>query len=334
MAEGDGTFAIEVAGLERSFGTLRALQDVEFAIPRGAVFGLLGPNGAGKTTTVRILNGVLDATAARVLRVLGRDLPSGAAAIRPLIGVQTDTSLYERLPARDNLALFGRLFGLGRRECAERAADLLALFGLEDRAKERVETFSKGMKQKLLIARALVGRPELVYLDEPTAGLDPEASHELMTYISTVSRGAHTTFFITSHRLDEMEDVCSQVAILAGGTIRASGPPARLARDAVATVRVRITPAPGAVLDTDTVSGLPGVVSCAAATDGAVVAEARSRDAVPLIVRRAAALPVDLLGVCEEPPTLAEAYLAVVGDRAAAVADDGVRESDGEAPRP
>jgi ABC-2 type transport system ATP-binding protein len=321
---GSGGLAIEVSGLTRSFGTLRALESVDFAIPRGAVFGLLGPNGAGKTTTVRILNGVLEASSARVLRVLGHDLPAGAAHVRPLVGVQTDTCLYERLTARDNLVLFSRLFGARRRDGIARADELLAMFGLTDRARERVEAFSKGMKQKLLIARSLVGRPELVYLDEPTAGLDPEASHELMTYISTVSRDAHTTFFITSHRLDEMEGVCSHVAILAGGAIRASGPPAQLARDAVKRVRVRITPAPGGAIGPEAVRALPGVTSCQIAGDGVMFVDVAARDAVPGIVRAVAALPVELLGVCEEPPSLEEAYLAVIGNRGA----DGAREAE------
>jgi ABC-2 type transport system ATP-binding protein len=315
--------AIEVAGLTRSFGRLRALDGVDFAIQRGAVFGLLGPNGAGKTTTVRILNGVVEASEARVLRVLGHDLPHGAPKVRPLVGVQTDTNLYERLSARDNLSLFGRLFGLDRRAAITRAEELLAMFGLTDRARQRVETFSKGLKQKLLIARSLVGSPELVYLDEPTAGLDPEASHELMTYINRVSREAHTTFFIASHRLDEMENICTHVAILAGGTIRASGSPSEVAHRAITRVRVRVTPAPGVELHAEDIAGLPGVLSCEAADGGSVLADAIGRDAVPGIVRAAAAMPVALLGVCEEPPTLQEAYLAVLGEHASETAGVG-----------
>jgi ABC-2 type transport system ATP-binding protein len=307
--------AIEVRGLTRCFGDVPALDGIDLELPRGAVFGLLGPNGAGKTTTVRILNGVLDPTRVDTLRVLGRDLPAGADAIRPHVGVQTDTNLYERLSARENLSLFARFYGSDRDASDHRADELLDMFGLLGRARERVERFSKGMKQKMLIARALVGSPKLVYLDEPTAGLDPEASHELMSYIRTVSRAEHTTFFIASHRLDEMEDVCTKVAVLAGGVIRAQGSPAEVARAAVPRVRVRVTPAPGSRIAPGELLELPGTVHVEAG-DGFFVVDLRAVRSVPDFVRAAALLPHDLLGVAEEAPTLQEAYLALVGGQA------------------
>jgi ABC-2 type transport system ATP-binding protein len=304
--------AVDVRGLTRHFGAVAALDGVDFAIPRGAVFGLLGPNGAGKTTTVRILNGVLEPTRVERLRVLGCDLPGGAAAVRPQVGVQTDTNLYERLSARENLAVYGRLYGLSHEDATHRADEMLDMFGLLARAQERVEKFSKGMKQKLLIARALVGRPVLVYLDEPTAGLDPEASHELMRYITRVSRDAQTTFFITSHRLEEMEDVCTQVAVLAGGMVRACGSPGDVARAAIHRVQVRITPAPSAVVALSDVMALPGALAAGFDHDGILV-DLASLDEVPTFVRAAAALRIDLLGVAEQAPTLQEAYLVLVG---------------------
>jgi ABC-2 type transport system ATP-binding protein len=316
VATQDGP-AIEVRALTRLFDGVPALDGVDLDLPRGAVFGLLGPNGAGKTTTVRILNGVLDPTRVETLRVLGRDLPEGADEVRPHVGVQTDTNLYERLSARDNLSLFGRFYGLDAAAAVSRADELLDMFGLLARAAERVERFSKGMKQKLLIARALVASPQLVYLDEPTAGLDPEASHELMSYIRTVSRADHTTFFITSHRLDEMEDVCTKVAVLAGGVIRAQGSPAEVARAAVPRVRVRVTPAPGVRLAPGELMALPGALAVES-YDGSLLVDVRSVRVVPEFVRGAAVLPHDLLGIAEEAPTLQEAYLALVGAPAAA----------------
>jgi ABC-2 type transport system ATP-binding protein len=314
----DDSPAIEVAGLSRAFGPLVALDSIDLTIPRGAVFGLLGPNGAGKTTTVRILNGVLEPSSVSTLRVLGRDLRREPEAVRPQVGVQTDTNLYERLSARQNLAIYARLYGARPAQAAMRADELLEMFGLLERGSERVDRFSKGMKQKLLIARALVARPRLVYLDEPTAGLDPEASHELMTFITRVSREASTTFFITSHRLDEMEDVCTNVAVLAGGRIRAAGSPEQVARAAVPRSRVRVRPAAGSRLTARDVEGLPGVTRVFATDDG-FSADLVDSAAVPVFIRAAAALPVDLLGVAEEPPTLREAYLALVSTRYAGV---------------
>ncbi len=313
--EGDGP-AIDVRGLSKSFGPLTALDSVDLTIPRGAVFGLLGPNGAGKTTTVRILNGVLDPTSVTKIDVLGHDLRREAEAVRPQVGVQTDTNLYERLSARENLSAFGRLYGMDTPSSRSRADELLEMFGLTDRGAERVERFSKGMKQKLLIARALVAHPRLVYLDEPTAGLDPEASHELMTYITRVSREAHTTFFITSHRLDEMEGVCTAVAVLDDGRIRASGPPEQVAREAVPRVRVRVTPRVGSDMTAGDLTTLPGVKEILS-LDGAFAVDLVREDAVPSFLRAVVALPFDLLGVAEEPPTLQEAYLALVGNHPA-----------------
>jgi ABC-2 type transport system ATP-binding protein len=312
VTEAPNDLAVEVRGLTRQFGAATALAGMDLEIARGAVFGLLGPNGAGKTTCVRILNGVLDPTAVEVLRVLGRELPQGADEVRPLVGVQTDTNLYDRLSARENIALFARFYGIGRKAAAHRADELLEMFGLLGRALERVESFSKGMKQKLLIARALVADPHLVYLDEPTAGLDPEASHELMSYIRDVSRARQTTFFITSHRLDEMEGVCTKVAILAGGLIRAQGSPAEVARSAVPRVRVRVTPAPGARIAPGELLALPAAVHVSAG-DGFLDVDLRSLRSVPAFVRAATLLPYDLLGVAEQPPTLQEAYLALLG---------------------
>jgi ABC-2 type transport system ATP-binding protein len=309
--------AIEVVGLGRSFGSTVVLDGVDLALEPGGVFGLLGPNGAGKTTTVRILTGVLRPDRAGCLRVLGHDLPDRVAEVRPRIGVQTDTSLYERLTGLDNLTFFARLYGMSRRDAATAATGLLERFGLGDRQADRVATYSKGMKQKTLIARALIADPQVVFLDEPTAGLDPEAAHELMAYIHDLSSEQGRTFFITSHRLEEMEAVCTKVGVLAGGRVAAQGAPADVARTLVPEVRVRVTVAPGAPLDERGIAALEGVLRVAPVDAGAVV-EVTSREVIPRVVRQIAAMPGDLLGVAEDPPTLDEAYLRLVHQEQAA----------------
>ncbi len=306
--------AIDVAGLVRSFGATRVLAGVDLAVETGGVFGLLGPNGAGKTTTVRVLTGVLPADRADRIRILGHDLPAEVAKVRPHVGVQTDTALYDRLTCLDNLTFFARLYGMTPADATNAARRLLERFGLGDRQGDRVGTFSKGMKQKTLIARALVADPALVFLDEPTAGLDPEAAHELMTYIRDVSSEEGRTFFITSHRLEEMESVCTKVGILSAGRIAAQGAPADVARMLVPEVRIRVTAAPGSVVDDRRVAAVPGVAGVTP-TSGGMLVELTAQDAVPTVVRAIAALPGDLLGVAEEPPTLEEAYLRLVQER-------------------
>jgi ABC-2 type transport system ATP-binding protein len=310
-AGGSSPLAIEVAGLARSFGDTQVLTGVDLDLEPGGVLGLLGANGAGKTTTVRILTGVLRADGARRLQVLGHDLPDQIALVRPHIGVQTDTALYDRLTGLDNLVFFGRLYGMPATDAARAAGALLDRFGLGDRGADRVGAYSKGMKQKTLIARALIADPELVFLDEPTAGLDPEAAHELMTYIHDLSIEQGRTFFITSHRLEEMESVCTKVAVLSGGRIAAQGAPADVARTLVPEVRVRVTLAPRTVLDEPGIAALDGVRRVTPVVGGALV-ELTTRQAVPGVVRAIAAMPGDLLGVAEEPPTLEEAYLRLV----------------------
>jgi ABC-2 type transport system ATP-binding protein len=303
--------AIEVAGLVRSLGDARVLDGVDLVLEPGGVYGLLGPNGAGKTTTVRVLTGLLHPDRVQRLRVLGQDLTAGIDAVRPHIGVQTDTALYDRLTGLDNLTFFGRLYGMSTADAVSAARVLLDRFGLADRQSDRVGAYSKGMKQKTLIARTLIADPELVFLDEPTAGLDPEAAHELMTYIRDLSTERGRAFFITSHRLEEMESVCTTVGVLSGGRIAAQGAPAEAARMLVPEVRVLVTAAAGTVLDRSRIAALAGVRRVTAVDGGAIV-ELISRGAVPAVVRAIAGMPGDLLGVAEEPPTLEEAYLRLV----------------------
>ena len=227
------------------------------------------------------------------------------------MGVQTDTALYERLIALDNLTFFGALYDMPKAEATRSATELLERFGLAERSAEKVGAYSKGMKQKVLLARALVANPDLVFFDEPTAGLDPEAAHELMTYVHDLSRERGTTFFITSHRLEEIETVCTKVGVLAGGRVVAQGSPAEVAGAIIPEVRVRVAPAPGSPLDLPALEALPDVVRVRR-DDGGAVVEASTREAIPRLVRSIAAMPGDLLAVAEEPPTLEEAYLRLM----------------------
>lgn len=210
--------AVEVRGLSRSFDGREILRDVSFTVGHGEIFGYLGPNGAGKTTTIRILLGLL-APGAGEVRVLGRDLAADDEA-RARIGVLFENNgLADRMSADGNLAYYAGLYGV--EDPAERIDELLALVGLADRRDDPVGTFSTGMKRKLGIARAILHRPEVVFLDEPSSGLDPGAQRMVRDLIIELSRREEMTVFLNSHHLDEVQRVCSTVAILAGGRIRA-----------------------------------------------------------------------------------------------------------------
>ena len=222
------THAIQVDQLTRVFGSVRALDGLSFSVEAGEVFGVLGPNGAGKTTLVRLINGVLAPTSGST-SVLGMDSQTQGSAVRKLTGVLTETpSLYERLTARDNLKLFAKFYDVPNPD--QRADEMLKLFNLTDRAKDRAGGFSKGMKQRLALARALVHNPQLLFLDEPTAALDPEAARGVTTLIESLSREENRTVFLATHNLDEAQRLCTRVAILGQGKLLALGKTAELGR--------------------------------------------------------------------------------------------------------
>jgi ABC-2 type transport system ATP-binding protein len=223
--------AIEVRGLSRYFGDIKAVDRVTYTVEPGEVFGALGPNGSGKTTMVRLLNGVL-APSEGEARVLGLDPTTRGPEVRKQTGVLTETpSLYERLTARDNLLLFGTLYDVPSSKLSTRVDEMLELFDLTARANDRAGGFSKGMKQRLALARALVHEPQVLFLDEPTAGLDPEASQQVTTLIEQLSRQGGRTVFLATHNLDEAQRLCDRVAVVNQGRLLAVGTPRQLARD-------------------------------------------------------------------------------------------------------
>ena len=220
------THAIEVEGLARTFGLVRALDGLSFTVEAGEVFGVLGHNGAGKTTLVRLINGVLAPTSGSA-HALGLDASTQGDKIRRQTGVLTETpSLYERLSARDNLKLFATLYDVPNPD--QRVDEMLKLFNLSERAKDKAGGFSKGMKQRLALARALVHDPQILFLDEPTAALDPEAARTVTTLIESLSRESGRTVFLATHNLDEAQRLCTRVAVLSHGKLLALGTTAEL----------------------------------------------------------------------------------------------------------
>jgi daunorubicin resistance ABC transporter ATP-binding subunit len=227
--------AIEVAGVEKSFGTVRALRGVDLTVRPGMLAALLGPNGAGKTTLVRILATLLRQDAGTV-RVLGRDVLARPYAVRSVIGLTGQyAGLDEALPGRDNLVLIGRLAGLGRREARKRAAGLAERFGLSEAAGRPVRTYSGGMRRRLDLAASLMNRPALLILDEPTTGLDPGSRVELWAALREL-REAGTTMLLTTQYLEEADRFADAVHVLDRGVIIAAGTAADLKARAGAQV--------------------------------------------------------------------------------------------------
>lgn len=216
-------FFVEVDDLTHDYGERRAVDHLTFHAHRGEVLALLGPNGAGKTTTIRLVNGLLNAVSGQV-RVLGLDPFTQGEAVRRQTGVLTETpALYERLTAHQNLEFFGKLASMPTAGRKSRIAELLNFFELEDRAGDPVSTFSKGMKQRLALARTLLHRPPLLFLDEPTSGLDPEAAQQVHHLIETICREKQQTVLLCTHNLHEAERLSDRVVIINHGRLLASG---------------------------------------------------------------------------------------------------------------
>lgn len=223
-----GRIAIRAEALTREFGAVRAIDGLSLDVPAGIVFGFLGPNGSGKTTTIRLLLGLIEPTSGRAT-VLGLDTRGQAAEVRARCGALLENvGLYERLTANDNLDFYGRIWRIDPRQRRERIRTLLTHVGLWERRNDVVAGWSRGMKQKLAIARALLHRPALVFLDEPTAGLDALAASALRKDLTTLAQLDGVTVFLTTHNLPEAETLCTQVAVISKGRLLTVGSPDEL----------------------------------------------------------------------------------------------------------
>jgi len=304
--------AIAVSGLHRRFGRVTALDGISFSVGRGEVVGLLGHNGAGKTTTIRVLNGLFAPHEGEV-RVLGLDPATDGARIRARSGVLTETpSLDERLTARENLAFFARLYALEPARARTRVAELLERFELTDRARDKVSGFSRGMKQRLALARALLHDPELLFLDEPTAALDPVAARDVHDLIRGFAGEDDRTVMISTHNLVEAQRLCDRVLILRQGQLVAEGTPQELARRLGRSARVEFELDPDQrqrAIDLLATTGHVGQ----AAGDDVVAADGVSREDLPRLVALLAAQGVALYRVSPAEPTLEDVYFALYG---------------------
>jgi ABC-2 type transport system ATP-binding protein len=214
---------LEVSGLRKGYGKKQALNDVTFSLRAGTSFGFLGPNGAGKSTTMKILTGIVKADGGQV-KLFGRDITNNTGAVAEYIGyVPQEITLYEKMSAYDNLEFFGQAYGVRGNELKQRIREVLEKTGLGDRAKDEIKTFSGGMKRRINIAAALLHRPKLLILDEPTVGIDPQSRNHIFEMIRELNNEGVTIIYST-HYMEEVEVLCDEIAIMDQGSIKASGP--------------------------------------------------------------------------------------------------------------
>jgi ABC-2 type transport system ATP-binding protein len=318
--------ALEIERLTVRFGDVTAVDDLTLAVAAGEVLALLGHNGAGKTTTVRAANGLAEPAAGRV-RVLGLSPVDDGPALRRRTAVLTDApGLDERLTARETLRFAAEVYDLPRVESRARVDALLEELGLAARADDRTGAFSRGMRQRLSLARALLHRPEVLFLDEPTTGLDPAATRQLHGVIRHLTREEGRTVVLCTHNLDEAESLADRVALLARGRLLALGTPAELER--------RVAGAAGAsraarltleVHADDVAAALAAVGDLAphavadAPSGGAIAIDGLARDEIPSLVARLAGAGVRVYAVTPARATLADAYFALQPDAAPTV---------------
>jgi ABC-2 type transport system ATP-binding protein len=220
--------AIRIENLTRDFKTVRAVGGLSLEVPAGIIFGFLGPNGAGKTTTINLLLGLLEPTSGRA-EVLGFDTRTQANEVRTRTGALLEhPGIYEQLTAEDNLEFYGRVYRLPTAQRRARIQELLTHMGLWERRKEQAGTWSKGMKQKLALARAMLHQPSLIFLDEPTAGLDVQAAVAVRDDLAALATREGVTVFLTTHNMTEAEKLCSRVAVIRQGKLLAVGHPDQL----------------------------------------------------------------------------------------------------------
>jgi len=306
---------IETEGLTKYYESLVAVDHLTFKVKEGEVFGLLGPNGAGKTTTIRILACLISPSEGSA-KVSGYKIDKDPLAVRQTVGILTENpSLYERLTAQENMDFFAEAYNLSEpQEKAKRIRELLEFFDLWERRNDKVATFSKGMKQKLAIARALVHNPPILFLDEPTAGLDPESAKEVRDLMKILSRREKHTILLCTHHLEDAERLCSRVMIINKGKSVVVGTPDEL--------RNRIARKPSVQIDLKKVD--PKIIEAArrvSHVEQVDVDESASslrivlddaNESTPAVVKSIVDAGGLVIGVHVLRPSLEEAYLKLI----------------------
>jgi ABC-2 type transport system ATP-binding protein len=300
-------FAIQTFGLSRKFGELVAVDGIDLSIKEGELFSLLGPNGAGKTTAIKMLCCLLKPSSGTAT-VIGRDIQEDPMAVKQIIDVSPqETAIAEHLNAWENLSLVGGIRGLAKKEVKKRSEELLEMVGLAKRAKEQVRKFSGGMKRRLSIAMALVSDPEVLFLDEPTLGLDPQSRRSIWEHIAELK--GKKTILLTTHYLEEADALADRIAIIDEGKIVALGTPQEL-KDNISDMQVMVVKAKN--LPPDVIEGLKEIYSEVKATEDGIEIRAKELsfyDIVDYLRPKGVAIQSTSL----KQPTLDDVFLHLTG---------------------
>jgi ABC-2 type transport system ATP-binding protein len=326
------TDIVEVRSLRKVYDEMVAIDDVSFTIHRGEIFGLLGPNGAGKTTTISILASIVPATDGEV-SVAGMNPRDAAAPLKRALGmVPQELAIYTKLTAQENLQFFGQLFGMREPELGQRVSEMLDLVGLTDRKDSRADTYSGGMKRRLNLAAGLMHNPQILLLDEPTVGVDPQSRNHIFEGVRKLNQQGMTILY-TSHYMEEVESLCDRVGIMDRGKLIACDTVQNLIRGlggAVIEVGVRSAPAPELLIQLRRIEGVESVeladTKIPAEADGAdgsgptdsigaklLVRGDQPNRILPGLVSELTASGVPLLSLAIKEPNLEDVFLSLTG---------------------
>ncbi len=305
---------VEVTNLVKTFGSLRAVDGVSFTIEGGEIFSLLGPNGAGKSTTINVLSCLLTPTSGDAV-VCGHSVKSDAMAVKRVIGiVPQDIALYHNLSARENLEFWGRMYGLGGAQLRRRVDEVLALIGLSDRAKDRVGAFSGGMKRRVNIGVGLLHNPRILYMDEPTVGIDPQSRRSILNAVKDLNRQGMTVLY-TTHYMEEAEELSHRVGIIDHGKLIALGTQKELTQmvGEHETLRLHLNDDQSGAALRDALQKAPGVIKASSIDHQVVLLVPEAEDALAPAITVANELGVKVRSVDIEEPNLETVFLHLTG---------------------
>ncbi len=299
--------------LRKSWGDLEAVKGISFSVARGEIFSLLGPNGAGKTTTINMLSCLIEPTGGTA-EIDGHAIPGDSLGVRRAIGVvPQEIALYESLSARQNLEFWGRLYDMSGKALADRIDEVLALVELSDRARDKIKTFSGGMKRRLNIAAGLLHRPKLLFMDEPTVGIDPQSRRRILDMVKELRDGGMTVLY-TTHYMEEAEELSDRVGIIDHGQLIAIGTQAELTQVVGEGEVLRLHLAEEAADSAaELFAGLPGVVGASTADHRLVLNVTNASEALAGVVGRANGANLNIRSIDIEEPNLESVFLHLTG---------------------
>ncbi len=300
--------------LRKTFGNIEAVKGISFSVLKGEIFSLLGPNGAGKTTTISMLSTLIPPTAGTAA-IAGHDVVQDALAVRNVIGVvPQEIALYDELSARQNLSFWGRMYGLSGSALKQRTAELLEQVSLTDRADDRVETFSGGMKRRINIAVGLLHRPQLLFMDEPTVGIDPQSRRRILDMVREL-RDQGMTVLYTTHYMEEAEELSDRVGIIDHGELIALGTQADLTRlvGSQETLRLHFGEGHAANGHAELFNGVEGVLTAVSLNDEIALSVTDAGTALPYVVNKANGAGLQIRSIDIEEPNLEAVFLHLTG---------------------